>query len=455
MWVRTVVATITLATLGLLLVEEGQARADPAVTGYPDSIASLGDSITRAANSAGLGDFPEYAWSTGTNGSVNPYYSRLLAAHPPISGNRYNDAVSGARMTHLDGQAQSAVSQGAELVFVLMGANDVCTSSEGTMTQVATFQTQFETAMETLSTGLPDSRIAVLSIPDIYNLWDILHGNSTATSRWDAFNICQSMLENPTSTAPADVQRRANVRQRNVDFNDVLHDVCAQYAHCKFDDYLGFDTAFTPADVSTLDYFHPSVAGQALIAQLAWDNAFDWTDTTPPVSDSQGVKAGANVDVTLSATDASGVLGVEYHLGGPWINYDGSVSLSEDDVITWRAVDDEGNTETTRSCRVGDWSWPNGDDDCDGWMTAEETYFGTDETDACGFIAGGTTPSETWPADLAPSNDINIADALALKAPFGQSVPLVSPRLDLALGGTINIADVLTLKPVFGGSCTP
>ena len=79
------------------------------------------------------------------------------------------------------------------------------------------------------------------------------------------------MLANPLSSDPADVQRRADVRQRNVDFNDVLNSVCANYVHCKFDDYLGFNTAFTPAHVSTIDYFHPSVAGQALIAQLAWD----------------------------------------------------------------------------------------------------------------------------------------------------------------------------------------
>jgi hypothetical protein len=35
------------------------AHSDPAITGYPDSIAGLGDSITRAVNSDAFGDRPD------------------------------------------------------------------------------------------------------------------------------------------------------------------------------------------------------------------------------------------------------------------------------------------------------------------------------------------------------------------------------------------------------------
>jgi hypothetical protein len=76
-----------------------------------------------------------------------------------------------------------------------------------------------------------------------------------------------------------------------------------------------------------------------------------------------------------------------------------------------------------------------------------EVYWGTDPLIACG--AGN------WPYDLAGGNSINIADVLALKAPFGGSVPAVSSKFDLALGGTINIADVLALKAPFGLACNP
>ena len=269
MRVRLFVGLVALAVLASLSVAR-TAGADHENTGYPDSIAGLGDSITRAVNSDSLGDRPENSWVTGTNSSVDTIYSRLLAVHPPIAGNRFNEAVSGARMTDLNSQAQGAVTAGAELVTVFMGANDVCTPSEASMTPVATFQAQFEAAMETLESGLPDAHIAVLSIPDIQNLWAIHKDNATARFIWAFASICQSMLADPLSDDPADVQRRANVRQRNMDFNDVLNSVCSGYIHCEFDDYLGFNTAFTPAHVSTIDYFHPSIAGQALIAELAW-----------------------------------------------------------------------------------------------------------------------------------------------------------------------------------------
>ncbi|MCH7484888.1 MAG: hypothetical protein IIA90_07045 [Chloroflexi bacterium] len=447
MRVRVIVAIVALAVLAGASATTHRAGASPEITGYPDSIAGLGDSITRAVNSDAFGDRPENSWVTGTNASVDTIYSRLLAVHPAISGNRFNEAVSGARMTDLNGQAQDAVAAGAELVTVFMGANDVCTSSEASMTSVATFQAQFETAIATLASGLPDARIAVLSIPDIHNLWAIHKDNATARFIWAFASICQSMLADPLSTDPADVQRRANVRQRNIDFNDVLNSVCAEYVHCKFDGYIGFNTVFTPAHVSTIDYFHPSVAGQALIAQLAWDTAFDWTDATPPVSDSTGGEIAGGASVTLSAIDNDAVSGIEYHTGGAWAKYDAPLSLATGTVVTWRAVDVNGNSEATHTCRIGGWSWPSGDADCDGFTSADEGSIGTDSSVACDDGLG----LPDWPPDFDNNRTINIVDVLALKPVFG----LPSSRHDLdASGGPVNIVDVLALKPVFGQSCT-
>jgi alpha-tubulin suppressor-like RCC1 family protein len=91
------------------------------------------------------------------------------------------------------------------------------------------------------------------------------------------------------------------------------------------------------------------------------------------------------------------------------------------------------------------------DFDCDGFAGSHEGLLGTDPNDPCGFIAGGGTPSETWPPDLLPTNTITIQDVLALKPVFGGS----SARHDLVTSGTITIQDVLAIKPYFGKSCTP
>ena len=122
-------------------------------------------------------------------------------------------------MVDLNGQVQTAVSQGVQYVTILMGANDVCTSSESTMTPPTTLATQLRTALTTLSTGRPDARIFVASIPDVYHLWEIFHTNLGAVSVWSLAGICQSLLENPMSTAAADNDRRLRVRQRSIDGN--------------------------------------------------------------------------------------------------------------------------------------------------------------------------------------------------------------------------------------------
>ena len=124
--------------------------------------------------------------------------------------------------------------------------------------------------MNNLASGSPNARIYVLSIPNVYNLWSILKGNSSARATWSFLGICQSMLANASSTNQADVDRRARVKQRNIDFNTQLQQVCAQFTQCRFDNNAVFNTAFVPSDVSSRDYFHPSLSGQTKLAQSAW-----------------------------------------------------------------------------------------------------------------------------------------------------------------------------------------
>lgn len=430
----------------------GQASASPAITGYPDSIAATGDSITQAVNSSAIGNNPEKSWATGTDAAVNSVFSRILAANPGISGHRFNDSVSGARMVHLNGQVSSAVNQGAELVTVLMGANDVCTSSEATMTSVATFRSQFELAMATLSAGLPDARIAVATVPDIYNLWAILKDNSSARFMWSTFGICQSLLANPLSTAQSDIDRRNNVRQRNIDFNTQLAEVCAQYIHCRFDNNAAFNLAFTPADVSTIDYFHPSVAGQTLAAGVAWGSSFDFTDSVAPVTTAAVAPVTGGVGVTLSATDNVGVAGIEYKInGGAYQRYPGPVTLANGDLMTYRAVDVNGNIEASTDLLqcAAPWATPAGDSDCDGFTSARESFIGTDPDLACGVAA--------WPVDQDDDLKAGLSDILAYIPVFGTTGPGLPyrARFDLTGDGVIGLSDVLLYIPFFNITCTP
>jgi len=260
------------ALLGALVLLAGSTLSASASTPLPRSMASTGDSITRAFNTGFFPylDNPSASWSTGTNSSVDSHYSRLLALQPLISGHAYNDAKSGAKMIDLAGQLKTAANQHVQYVTVLMGGNDVCTSSESTMTSVTTFRSQFTTAMNAITVGSPSTRVYVVSIPNVYNLWAVLKDNFTARAVWALFGVCQSMLANPQSTAQPDVDRRARVLQREVDFNATLAAVCALYTHCLYDGGAVFGTTFTASDVTSRDYFHPSISGQAKLAAVTW-----------------------------------------------------------------------------------------------------------------------------------------------------------------------------------------
>jgi lysophospholipase L1-like esterase len=236
---------------------------------YPNSITVLGDSISTGYDSTAYGDVKPNSWATGTNAAVKSMYSRILAVNPLISGKNVNLAVKGKMMADLNGQALS-VSATADYVAIEMGANDVCTTSQANMTAVATFRSQFNTALQTLTQKAPNARVLVLSIPNVYNLWSLEKGNGSARLDWALFKICQSMLANPLSTSATDVNRRNAVLQREKDFNAQLQQVCALYSQCRFDNNAVFNTVYVTSDISTLDYFHPSLAGQAKLAGIAW-----------------------------------------------------------------------------------------------------------------------------------------------------------------------------------------
>jgi lysophospholipase L1-like esterase len=246
--------------------------APAALAVFPNSMAATGDSITRAFNTCrtAFTDCPANSWATGTEATVNSFYLRILERNAGIRGNLHNDAVSGARMSNLPEQVTNVVSQRVEYVTIEMGANDVCTSEEGTMTSVASFRSNFESAIRTMRESLPGARISVGSIPNIYNLWSVLHTNGSAASTWNLFRICQSMLRNPTSTTREDEERRLRVQRREVEFNEVLSSVCATWERCQYDRGTGYEFRFEAAEVSTNDYFHPSVRGQTTIARIEW-----------------------------------------------------------------------------------------------------------------------------------------------------------------------------------------
>ena len=177
-------------------------------------------------------------------------------------------------MVDLGGQLTTVAGRGVDYVTILMGGNDVCQPSEAQMTSVANFTAQFSTAMASFTAASPNTNIYVVSIPNVKNLWSALKGNGIARFIWAIGGVCQSMLARPTSTQQADVDRRARVLQREVDYNAALATICAQYVQCRFDSNAVFNITYVASDVSTRDYFHPSLAGQKKLAAVSWSAGY-------------------------------------------------------------------------------------------------------------------------------------------------------------------------------------
>jgi lysophospholipase L1-like esterase len=268
---RTVLVLFSL--LALVFLAPAQAGAQEGAPPAPRSMAALGDSMTQAVNvCCWYGNHPANSWTTGGAGwdGVLSHYERIRAKDAAIAGRNFNYAVSGARMSSGPAQAAKAVAQKVDYVTILLGANDVCTSSPSTMTSVDTFRTQVKDTLRTLDTGLPGrSRVFIASIPNVYTLWENNRSNTNAQWVWDNAGICRSML----SSARTEEERQA-VLARIVAFNAVLDEECGAYVRCRYDDGALFGHPFTSSDVSVLDYFHPSLRGQSRMAELTWPKSW-------------------------------------------------------------------------------------------------------------------------------------------------------------------------------------
>jgi hypothetical protein len=144
--------------------------------------------------------------------------------------------------------------------------------------------------------------VELASIPDVNQLHTLFTSppDSNALTRWAALDVCQGLLADPLSTEPADVARRAAFRDRVIAYNGALARACAEFKRCRWDRNAVFDASFTRDDVatvsnteglpvfpfdalpvfgpgfpnSTADYFHPSLQGQALLAETTWGTTF-------------------------------------------------------------------------------------------------------------------------------------------------------------------------------------
>ena len=233
-------------------------------------LAVVGDSISLGVNAcAAAGPCVDESWAVGTSGDVLSIASRL-ASETGAAPETLAAARPGAGIAERGIALEALSGSDADLVLVLVGANDVCTASTSEVTSPEEFSTGYSELLNGIRTALPESRIVALSIPNLVRLWELGRSVPEAVQAWNSSTSCLSLLADADSDEPQDVERRQALAGVLTDFNTVIETTCKSLAGCTWDGGAIFGQELTPADVSLLDYFHPSRQGQARIAETAW-----------------------------------------------------------------------------------------------------------------------------------------------------------------------------------------
>lgn len=246
----------------------------PAAVTDPEAFryAALGDSITRAFNAISLfGEDLTVSYATGTaNLSKNEsHYARLrnVVKLPKVAV--LNEAVVGARAEDLASQVEDVAAFKPDYVTLLIGANDLCRWPDDPTDELAAFGVDLGAALDGLIAANAKVRINLLGVPDVARLYDVMQDESSCRSTWSLVPLCPKLLSDGLSDAD-----RAAFRVRWQAMNAKVESVAAaRTANVHFAQGVTA-SSFTKAEISTIDCFHPSAAGQAQLAEQSFDEAF-------------------------------------------------------------------------------------------------------------------------------------------------------------------------------------
>lgn len=231
---------------------------------YPNSMATIGDSISRGAlaDDSLDDDQPEHVWSTGYDGADACYshLERIWAANPSTVA--YNNAWNGAESDDLLAQSNSSVSQGVQYVTVQMGGNDVCGDSTAEMTAVATWEYRWNEAIDVLQAGLPGADILVTATVNVRRVYDVGKYNLGCVLKWNTFTWCKNMLVNGTT-------QRNEATARLIAYNNSLASLTA--AQGVWYDADSYAIAFSRSQLSNIDCFHPDISLDGNMASVTYD----------------------------------------------------------------------------------------------------------------------------------------------------------------------------------------
>jgi len=242
----------------------------PAAAPAVATLGILGDSVSLGVNAcAEQGQCAAASWSGGSDPAVGSIAERLAAAsgvEPAV----VNAAKDGGDVEDALALVDEVVAARPQLVTVLLGGNDACAPSLEEMTPAADYEAGLTELFGRLNAEVPDATILALSVPNVHHLWEIGRGDARAVQAWNSSPSCKNLLGDADDDSAEATARRDAVAARVDEYNAAIERVCAGAERCIDDGGAVFAYEFSTDEISGIDFFHPSIAGQRAIAEIAW-----------------------------------------------------------------------------------------------------------------------------------------------------------------------------------------
>lgn len=226
-------------------------------------VTAIGDSISTGFNAKNFGDNLDFSWGSGGSAKIDSHLKKLGIMGYLVQG--YNNAKAGATIINLKSQIDSVISNKSDYVTMTLGANDVCGWPRNHQDKLLEFEENLELELTRAVQYNPKIAFIVSPVPNLYNLWEIGRNHGSCQSRWDFFNICSPLLNSRRTS-----EERETFMSRWNDINQALRNVAERLPDNVTIAEDVVNTEFEIAHVSRIDCFHPSVAGQNLLASVTW-----------------------------------------------------------------------------------------------------------------------------------------------------------------------------------------
>jgi lysophospholipase L1-like esterase len=304
----------------LAAITPGVGQVCEAATGLPPlpaNISASGDSITRGYLASctcnqGFGcllcpllvglEQPQFSWFDGGDASVNSVAER----YGPIGADK-SASVSGAEMVFdpIDGnfadQADAILAQSPlpDLVMVELGGNDLCSrgcidpgNCNNEVYDDAEWTAGLRAGLDKLVAGLPlGSTVYLLGVPRVQDLRAAglikqADPDIDCESIWFDQDVCRIVTSGNLLNLEDWPTRFAGVSERQRRYNEILRDEALTYLTNPALNPRGIEvvadyvseavpsvgtTSFGAPEIDGFDCFHPSIAGQNLLAEKAWN----------------------------------------------------------------------------------------------------------------------------------------------------------------------------------------